>query len=353
MPGSFKNIKFNKFLIILPLFLVGCSYKKQSCFFTNPIGKGQDPWVIKHNGYYYFIESRNNKIYISKNKDLTEIKKNERLVWTPPAKGWNHANIWAPELHYINNKWYIYYAAAKVAGSPFIYQRSGVLEAATKDPRGKYIDKGMLYTGNDIKDPSTAIWAIDLTVTTIQNQLYAIWSGWKKNEDTDKTPQNLYIAKMLNPYTISSNRIMISSPTEIWEQGPELNLQEGPEVIKHAGNVFIIYSTGDSWLINYKLGQLKLKKATANPMNPDNWIKSGPVFKGTSKVYGVGHASFTTSPDGTQNWIVYHSKVDTTPGWKREIDIQKFTWNSDGSPDLGIPVSPGTKLSVPSGQCSN
>src|SRR3989440_1531280 len=38
-------------------------------------------------------------------------------------------------------------------------------------------------------------------------------------------------------------------------------------------------------------------------MDPGNWTKSGPVFTGTATVYGVGHASFTVSPDGTEDWI--------------------------------------------------
>jgi len=86
-------------------------------------------------------------------------------------------------------------------------------------------------------------------------------------------------------------------------------------------------------------------------MNPDNWNKSGPVFLGTEEVHGVGHASFTTSPDGTEHWIVYHSKKSTEPGWNRDIRTQPFTWNEDGAPDFGTPVDVGVPLEVPSGQC--
>ncbi|HYW36391.1 MAG TPA: glycoside hydrolase family 43 protein [Balneolaceae bacterium] len=315
------------------------------------MGKGQDPWVIKHHDYYYFIESRNGGIYISRNKKLTNIKKHEKKIWTPPSHGWNQANIWAPELHFVHGKWYIYYAAAPKAGSPFIHQRSGVLQSASKNPFGKWKNKGQLYTGNDIQDRTNNIWAIDLTVANIHHQLYAIWSGWRKNRDTDHTQQNLYIAKMKNPWTISSNRVKISSPTASWEQGPQLNLEEGPEVLKHKNKVFIIYSTQDSWLKTYKLGQLKLAGPKANPMDPSNWVKSGPVFKGTKKVYGVGHASFTTSPDGAQHWIVYHTKADSTPGWDRRIEMKKFSWNKNGAPDFGTPPAPGETLKVPSGQC--
>ncbi|MFM9709890.1 family 43 glycosylhydrolase, partial [Streptomyces galilaeus] len=70
-----------------------------------------------------------------------------RVVWTPPTGSWNSYSIWAPELHFIDGKWYIYYAAGKTPGSPYYSQRTGVLECDT--PLGDYVDKGMVYTGDD------------------------------------------------------------------------------------------------------------------------------------------------------------------------------------------------------------
>lgn len=53
------------------------------------------------------------------------------------------------------------------------------------------------------------------------------------------------------------------------------------------------------------------------------------------KAYGVGHASFTTSQDGKENWIVYHGMEDPFAGWNaRTIRTQQFTWNSDGTPNF-------------------
>jgi hypothetical protein len=75
------------------------------------------------------------------------------------------------------------------------------------------------------------------------------------------------------------------------------------------------------------------------------------VFAATSGVFGVGHASFTTSPDGTEPWIVYHAKTNTAPGWDdRVIRAQRFTWNADGSPNFGRPIPANTALAGPSGE---
>jgi GH43 family beta-xylosidase len=108
---------------------------------------------------------------------------------------------------------------------------------------------------------------------------------------------------MSDPVTISGPRVKLSSPVESWEVGTELSLEEGPEILQHGGDTFIIYSTRESWLKEYRLGQLRLRPG-ADPLDPASWTKSGPVFTGSGEVYGVGHASFTTSRVATVSGIV-------------------------------------------------
>jgi GH43 family beta-xylosidase len=320
----------------------------RECTFHSPVAEGADPWVARQDGSYYLAQSRDNGIYVYRSQTLTGIASNGVRVWAAPDTGWNRTNVWAPELHYIDGHWYIYYAAGR-DGPPFIHQRAGVLESVGSDPQGAYVDRGMLNTA----DPgSAATWAIDLTAARINGQLYAIWSGWEHDAATDRTPQMLYIARMSNPYTIQGARVKLSAPVESWERGTELDLQEGPEVLQRGGQTFVIYSTRESWLRTYRLGQLRLASATADPMDPASWTKTGPVFAENEGVYGPGHASFTTSPDGTEDWIVYHAKVGTEPGWNRAIRMQKFTWNADGSPAFGTPVPAGQAQARPSGECA-
>jgi GH43 family beta-xylosidase len=354
--------RLNVILLLLQVLLNACSNTaarsehsaeqpadSSESYFTNPIADGADPWVIEKDGMYYSCGSANGGIYVSRSKKLTELGERVR-VWESPDSGWNQHNVWAPELHFFDDKWYIYYAAAKEPGGPFIYQRSGVLESVSADPFGPYVDKGMLYTGDNISDPSSVKWAIDLTPLQLNGQLYAIWSGWEENRETDRTKQHLYIARMQDPATISSNRVKLSSPEESWETGGELDLNEGPQVLRNGDKIFIIYSTRESWLKEYRLGQLALTDSTLDPMEPENWKKSGPVFQGTEQVYGVGHCSFAKSPDGTEDWIFYHSKKSTKPGWERDIRLQPFSWHPDDSPNFGKPVPAGVPLKVPSGE---
>ncbi len=351
-----------KFFILLSLFsftFMGCKSQtvnsedivdEPECTFSNPVTEGADPWIIKNDSIYYAVESASGGIQVFRSEELTEVlESGDRAeVWSQPASGWNQQNLWAPELHYIRGEWYIYYTAGE-SGPPFLSQRSGVLRAVTNSPLGDYEEMGMLYTGDNIETNDDVKWAIDFTVFKHDGNLYGIWSGWEENATTDRTPQHLYIAEMENPWTISSNRVKISSPVEPWETGTELAINEGPEILKNDDQTFVIYSASESWLPAYNLGQLEL--VGDDPMDPASWEKSGPVFEGSGEVFGTGHASFTTSPDGSENWIAFHTKVDEQPGWDRVVYLQEYNWNDEGSPNFGTPVQPDEKIEKPSGEC--
>ena len=281
-----------------------------------------DPWMIFHNGFYYYCESRNNTtIHVRKAQHLLDIGEDEGvIVWTPPKRGLNSQNVWAPELHHINNRWYIYYAADDGKNEN---HRMWVLESESDDPTGKYVCRGCLETDG---------WAIDGTVLESGGKMYFIWSGWPGKVDGQ---QNIYIASMSNPWTISGKRVLISEPSEKWERH-EMPINEGPQILHRNGKVFVIYSASASWTIHYCLGMLEL--TGDNVLNPQSWTKIGPVFQKTETIWGVGHCSFVKSPCQTEDWIVYHAKTEMKNGWlDRRIHAQRFNWNSNGHPNFGAP----------------
>ncbi len=316
--------------------------------FQNPVWDGADPWMVKQGDDYIYCYSANNGISVSRSKYMTK-RGEKHQIWKAPASGWNSNCVWAPEIHFIDGHWYVYYAAG-VSGPPFIHQRTGVLRSVNDNVYSEYEDMGMLNTGDDPDDISKNIWAIDMTVFEHNGKLYAVWSGWLEQVDTDATQQHLFIQEMENPYTLKGKRVLLSSPGESWETGGPLNLNEGPEVLKHADQVFIVYSCRESWLKEYRQGMLQLNNPSGDPLNPDNWTKTGPVFEGNETVYGVGHVSFVKSPDDSEDWIVYHSKKDTEPGWNRDVRMQMFKWNADGIPDFGEAVPAGEEMVRPSGE---
>ncbi len=315
--------------------------------FTNPLlASGPDPWVIQQDTNYYYTNTFGNKIAIYKTSKMSKLKNAlSATVWTPPTSGLYSKDIWAPEIHYLQNKWYIYFAADDGTNAS---HRIYVLENSSADPlSGTWEFKGKIADTTDDK------WAIDASAFEYNGQAYLIWSGWPGNVDGQ---QNIYIAKMKDPVTLEGSRVMISTPTYNWEMnGAPPTINEGPEILQSpTGKIFCTYSASGCWTDDYALGLLSLKD-NGNPLNPADWTKSSsPVFtKNTSGgAFGPGHNGFFKSRDGKEEWIIYHANSTSGEGCgdNRNPRIQKFTWNADGTPDFGIPVQINTPVKVPSGE---
>lgn len=323
---------------------------QQAVSFTNPLlPAGADPWCIYKDGFYYYTHTTGRNITIWKTKSIAGLRTAEKkTVFTPPAKGPYSKEIWAPEIHFLQGKWYIYFAADSGNNNQ---HRLWVLENTSADPMsGEWIMKGKLSTPDDK-------WAIDGSLFQHRGKLYLIWSGWEGDVNGE---QDIYICRMKNPWTTESERIRISSPELDWEKHgdlknpndpPHVNVNEGPEVLQHDGKLFLIYSASGCWTDFYALGMLTAS-ADSDPMDPASWKKSPePVFKESKNngVFAPGHNSFFRSPDGKEDWILYHanSKPGQGCGGFRSPRAQQFSWKADGTPDFGIPVKEGQPLPVP------
>jgi len=157
----------------------------------------------------------------------------------------------------------------------------------------------------------------------------------------------LHIAPMSGPTRVSGPATKIAQADLPWEH----NWLEAPQALIHDGNVFIVYSAGHSATINYRLGLLRLAP-NRGPLDASAWTKSpAPVFEPAGNVFTTGHCSFTHSPDGREDWLVYHAKDTADHGFhNRTARAQPFTWNPNGSPHFGRPAQPGVPLPVPSGE---
>lgn len=313
--------------------------------FTNPIWeRGADPWVVQKDGTYYFTYTQGSRLVLHVTKKVTDLR-NATVVnaWVPPPGTTYSKELWAPELHEINGKWYIYFAADDGQDAN---HRMYVVENTSSSPlRGNWELKGK------VGDP-TDYWAIDGTILQQDGQLYMIWSG--RTGSGLGFPQNLYIAKMSNPWTIDGERVLLSTPQYSWEKhGAAIN--EGPAVIKNAkGEVFLTFSGSGYWTDDYCLGLMKLKPG-GDPMNRADWIKyPDPVLtrNDAGSVYGPGHNGFFKSPDGREDWIIYHARNLPDGGSTnyRNARIQKITWKEDGAPDFGTASPVNAPVKKPSGE---
>jgi GH43 family beta-xylosidase len=333
-------------LLLLSVNLLGQSSKT----FTNPLlPAGADPWTIYKDGYYYYTHTFGNRLVLWKTKSIADLKTApQKTVFTPPQGTMYSKQVWAPELHHINNKWYLYFAADSGRNED---HRIWVLENSSKDPlQGEWVLKG------NVADPSGK-WAIDASVFQHKGQWYMVWSGW---EGDTNGQQDIYIAKLKNPWTIEGERVRISSPTYAWERHGDLNdaanpphvaVNEGPQFLRHGEKVHLVYSASGCWTDRYSLGVLSAN-ANSNLLDSLSWTKHPePVFQTSVEngVYAPGHNSFFKSPDGREDWILYHANNAPGQGCGRQRSprAQRFTWRN-GLPYFGEPVRVGEPIPIPS-----
>jgi GH43 family beta-xylosidase len=279
---------------------------------------------------------------------MSELKKVEaKVIWTPPATGMWSNSIWAPEIHFLQGKWYVYFAADNGDNANL---RMFVVENASSDPfQGKWVLQGQIK-------PATDRWAIDGSVFENNGLFYFIWSGMSGKEEN--VAQNIYIAQLENPWTIKGDRVLISTPEFPWESkgatSSEPKVNEGPTMLKGSDKLFITYSASGCWTDDYCLGMLTAS-AGADLLNPASWTKSKePVLEKSveAKVFAPGHNGFFKTMDGKEDWIIFHANEKSGDGCGdlRKTRMQKITWRSDGTPDFGIPVSNKTQVKKPSGE---
>lgn len=307
--------------------------------FTNPLfANGADPWLEYWQGNYYLTTTTwTSQLVMRKSPTLAG------LASATPVHIWSETNpksccnFWAFEFHRLQGpdgpRWYMMYTSGKQENLDG--QHLSVLESAGDDPMGPYQYKG---------SPMPDSWNIDGNYLEHNGKLYLLWSEWVGDEQLN------WISEMSNPWTLTGERMVLSRPSLPWEQsGRKVN--EGPEVLKHQGRTFVIYSASFCDTPDYKLGLLEL--TGDNPMDTKSWTKAKhPVFERGNGVFGPGHNGFFTSPDGSENWLVYHGNNKETDGCSatRSVRAQPFSYKADGTPDFGTPVPEGQTVAAPSGE---
>lgn len=303
----------------------------------NPlIEQRADPWVVKHtDGYYYFTGSvpEYDRIELRRALTLEGLTDAEQVVvWEKHDSGPMSHNIWAPELHFIAGKWYVYFAAAR-ADAPFRH-RMYVIENDSANPlEGEWTERGQIITDWDS-------FSLDATSFLHNDEQYLVWA---QQDPAIQGNTNLYIASMSNPWTLKSKQVLITKPELDWEViGFMVN--EGAAVLKRGGKIFMTYS-GSATNHNYAMGLLTAEE-NSDLLDPRSWVKTQtPVFTSCpeNSQYGPGHNSFTVSEDGEQDILIYHARsykdIEGDPLFdpNRHARAKVFTWNADGTPHFGKP----------------
>ncbi len=267
-----------------------------------------DPYVVKaDDGFYYFTASvpAYDRIALRRSKSLAGLAEaKEHTIWTKHEHGVMGEHIWAPELHYVMGKWYIYFAAGSAEDKWMI--RPYVLECQGEDPiNDEWVEKGKMKCADD-DEFSFRAFSLDATVFENNGKWFYIWA---EKVGVGKQISNLYIAEMKSPYELKTVQVLLTTPDYDWERvGFWVN--EGPGILKRNGKIFMTFSASETG-IAYCVGLLSADE-DADLLDPKSWTKERyPVLKTDESlgVYGPGHNSFTVDEDGN-DIMVYHARTE-------------------------------------------
>jgi len=333
----------NAYLIVLGFVAVLVGRAAEGAIANPLIRQRADPHVtLNTDGYYYYMGTvpEYDRLELRRALTIAGLATAEpKTIWRKHASGPMGSHIWAPELHRIDGRWFVYFAAGGAEKEKIWEIRIYVLENSAVNPlEGQWIERGQLKT----KWESFA-----LDATTFEHR-GARYLAWAQKDPGIRGNTNLYLAKMDRPMSIAGAQVMLSKPDLPWEQ-IRYWVNEGPAVLIRNGRVFMTYSAAGTGA-EYCIGLLTAS-ADADLLDPKAWTKSAqPVFKTSEHngVFGPGHNCFTTTPDGKTDLLVYHARSyreipgDPLHDPNRHTRVQPILWRADGTPDFGDP-RPETK----------
>lgn len=309
--------------------------------FPNPfIEQRADPQIVRHaDGRYYFTATvpAFDRIVLRGAESLAGLRDAEEVtIWTAHETGAMGSHIWAPELHWIDGAWYVYFAAGEAGDrTADVWRiRMYVLSNPSPDPReGTWTERGRILTPIDS-------FSLDATVVEAGRR-YLCWA--QHNPELPETNTSLYLAELANPWTLAGEAVEISRPELAWET-IRFAVNEGPYAIVRGGRVFITYSASGTGA-EYCVGLLSAEVG-ADLLDPGSWTKHPePVFATSEAngIFGPGHNAFTVDENGA-DVLVFHARAyaeiegDPLDNPDRHCRLQTFGWRSDGTPDFGAPL---------------
>ncbi|MBT9493194.1 MAG: glycoside hydrolase family 43 protein [Paucibacter sp.] len=302
------------------------------------IAQRADPHISRqHDGLYYFTASvpAYDRVELRRARTLDGLRDAPpHAIWHKPEQGPFSELVWAPEFHFNQGAWYVYFAAApsRDIKDGLFQHRMYALRNESADPMtGEWQLMGKVETGLDS-------FCLDATTFSHAGVLYYLWA---QKDPAIPGNSNLYIAAMKTPWQLAGAPVLLSKPEFDWECRGFL-VNEGPSVLKRHGRIFISYSASATDE-NYAMGLLWADES-ADLLLPSSWSKSAlPVMSTCYEhgIYGPGHNSFTIAEDGETTLLVYHARTYTEivgdPLWNpdRHTFVKPLRWDASGMPVFG------------------
>lgn len=300
------------------------------------IAQRADPFVYRYeDGNYYFTASvpSYDKIILRCSDKLSTLRTTkEKVIWHCHESGPMSAHIWAPEIHFLFGKWYLYFAAGAKEDKWKI--RPYVLECTGENPmEDDWIELGQMKAAQG-DEFSFRAFSLDGTILSHKGSYYYIWA---EKVGVGKMISNLYIARMETANQLATVQVLLTTPDYEWER-VGFWVAEGPAVLQKNGKIFVTYSASATDA-NYCIGMLSTTE-DADLLDPNAWKKERyPVLATDPRkgFFGPGHNSFTKSKDG-RDIMVFHArqyeKLIAEPLYdpNRHAMLLEVAWNEDGRP---------------------
>ena len=295
------------------------------------IAQRADPYILHHtDGRYYFTASvpEYDRIVLRRASALEDLPDaEEHTVWVRHRDGIMSVHIWAPELHYVDGRWYIYFAAGDINDIWAI--RPYILRCRGNDPiRDPWEEMG---TPGRADEFSFNDFSLDMTVFSHRGRDYAVWA---EKVNIGKKISNLYIAELASPTQLKTPQVLLSFPSYDWEQDG-FWVNEGPAFLAGKDHVYLTYSASATGAC-YCMGLLAAD-ASADLLDPNAWKKSRwPVLRSDEAkgVYGPGHNSFFHDDQG-DTVMAFHARPydeiigDPLYDPNRHCYLMRVEWKDD------------------------
>ncbi|MBQ2803298.1 MAG: family 43 glycosylhydrolase [Lachnospiraceae bacterium] len=292
-----------------------------------------DPYIIKaQDGSYYFTATvpAYDKIILRHADTLEGLKDaEEKVIFTKHETGSMGAHIWAPELHYLFGKWYVYFAAGDAEEVWKI--RPYVLECSGADPmEDTWVEMGKMKSAKE-DEFSFEAFSLDATIFENKGEYYYVWA---EKVGVGLQISNLYIARMKSANELSTVQVLLTTPDYDWERvGFWVN--EGPAVLKRNGHIYLTYSASATGAC-YCMGMLSALESE-DLLDPESWTKERyPIVKTDEAkgIFGPGHNSFTKDAFGN-DICVFHARTyeeitcDPLDDPNRHTMLMRLDWDGD------------------------